>query len=192
MKKNMDETTPTKKESHILRHIIELCVMIAVMVGAVAAGEKMMKDTPVYSSSNSYRNAPAGESEVIPWSAPHADEVQPKFHNDNEPSSLFSGLDITDFTVETSDGSYVFSCNVKNNNSVRIFGYFRICFYDSNDNAIHEQSFFIDDMEAGAEQSLTTSCSASKYPADFARYAFVDGALTEWVPTGGDATEHHM
>lgn len=193
MKKPKDESACVQKESHILRHLIELLVMVSLMVCAVTAGEKMMQDEPVYSSSNSYRSAPAGgEGDIVPWSAPTGEDVQPQFHEDNEASTLFLGLDITNFSVKKSDGSYVLSCDVKNGNSVRLFGYFRVCFYDSNDAPMHEQSFFIDDIEAGASQTLTAACSESKYPADFARYAFVDGALTEWVPTGGDATEHTM
>lgn len=157
---------------------IACAVLVLLIAGVLILGEKWsvnLSNVPSRSNSTS-----VGSENATPAGTPLGDVTPQSEHRaERESSDLFSGLKITDFQVKQESDSYCMTCSVQNENKVEVFGYFRVCFCDTNGKLMHEQIMWVDAVAAGASVSCSANISTTYYPEGYDSVKFVDAAIAE-------------
>ena len=94
-------------------------------------------------------------------------------------SSIFNRLEIDDFSCGLGKYSGDMSCQVTNNNSFTVHGYFRVNFYDTSGNLIYNQLMSLPDVAPGETVVCSTSIPKDDYPSDYSRVGFSQASLVE-------------
>lgn len=94
-------------------------------------------------------------------------------------SSIFNNLEIDDFSCSLKSHWGDMSCQVTNNNSFTVNGYFRVNFYDSSGNLLYNQLMSLPDVSPGETVVCSTMIPKDEYPHDYSRVGFSQAALVE-------------
>lgn len=92
-------------------------------------------------------------------------------------SSIFNKLEIDDFSCSLGKYSGKMSCQVTNNNSFTVYGYFRVNFYDSSGNLIYNQLMSLPDVAPGETVVCSTSIPKDDYPSNYSKVGFSQESL---------------
>lgn len=157
----------------IAKTLIICLVMLAALGGLIYYGEKRNANQQPTQSSQSQKEFHTTAKSTKPAVNEHA-EV--------EASALFENLEITNDSLTEENGFYCLKCNVKNNNSVPVYGYFRVIFYDEQDNPLYDQIVSISTIEAGTSAECSINIVSDRIPANYKTYRFVDAAIQERTP----------
>lgn len=94
-------------------------------------------------------------------------------------SSIFNNLEIDDFSCSLESHWGDMSCQVTNNNSFTVNGYFRVNFYDASGNLLYNQLMSLPDVAPGETVVCSTMIPKDDYPHDYSRVGFSQASLVE-------------
>lgn len=163
---NQDNTLKKKKAIKIA--ILIILIVAVIIVGAIF----------IYNYEN---RASINERELQEFYSELHNNSNYKYsdnYDNNNDSYIFNNLDIYSFSCNEDSSVVTMTCQVKNNNSYTVTGYFYVNFYDSNGDLIYTHLMSLPDVASGEIVTCSTPIRKDEFPANYDSVQFSQSNLT--------------
>lgn len=92
-------------------------------------------------------------------------------------STIFHNLSITNFSASLGKHGGTMTCEVTNNNTFMVHGYFYVNYYDSRGNLLYSKSMTLTDIASGEKVTCSTLIPKDDYPIGYDHVGFSQGTL---------------
>lgn len=144
---------------YITKKPIAIIVCIAVVICFIFF-VKLGNSTEKRNNNNSYYNAYSSSDTV-------------------NASTIFNNLSMSNFSASLGSHGGKMSCEVLNNNSFTVHGYFYVAFYDTSGNLMYSQLMSLPSVASGEKVICSTLIPKSDYPSGYSYVRYSQASLTK-------------
>ena len=148
--------------NQIIKKPIVFFVCIAVIISSVILIRWNNED-------DSYTYTPQGNNQSFTYSSGEKTDA----------SSIFNNLKISNFSASPGQHGGKMSCEVLNNNSFTVRGYFRVGFYDKSGNLMYSQLMSLPSVASGEKVICSTLIPKDDYPTGYSYVKYSQASLTK-------------
>ena len=94
-------------------------------------------------------------------------------------STIFNNLSMSNFSASLGAHGGKMSCEVLNNNSFTVHGYFYVAFYDTSGNLMYNQLMSLPSVASGEKVICSTLIPKSDYPSGYSYVRYSQASLTK-------------
>lgn len=99
--------------------------------------------------------------------------------NKTDASTIFHNLSITNFSSSLGKYGGTMTCEVTNNNTFMVNGYFYVNYYDSKETLLYSQLMPLPDVASGEKLTCSISIPKDDYPSGYDHVGFSQASLTK-------------
>ena len=145
----------------VLKKPIIFCLCIVLVICCIVSISWNSNDNDDYSSNNNYTPPTHSSSEKT------------------DASSIFKNLKISNFSASLGQHGGKMSCEVTNNNSFTIRGYFYVGFYDKSGNLMYSQLMPLPSVARGERVICSTLIPKDDYPTGYSYVRYTPASLVK-------------
>lgn len=151
----------SKLKDIILKKPIIFCLCIGLIICSIVLIKWKNADKDNYSSSNNYTSPTYSSNEKT------------------DASSIFKNLKISNFSASLGQHGGKMSCEVLNDNSFAVRGYFYVGFYDKSGNLMYSQLMSLPSVASGEEVICSTLIPKDDYPTGYSYVKYSQASLVK-------------